>query len=73
MATPSGSRGPPPDIQHVHAEFIVISPHIEVHAKIAFRFLECPGEKADAIAETLAVAWKWYPGIVPFGVSAAMV
>jgi hypothetical protein len=51
----------------MHAEFLVILPRIEVHAKIVFRHLKCPGKKADAIAETLAVAWKWYRGIIARG------
>jgi hypothetical protein len=67
MGNPSGPQCPPPDIQQLHAEFLAILPRIETHAKICFRYLKCPGKKADAIAETLAVAWKWYLGIIARG------
>jgi hypothetical protein len=68
MATPSLPESapitpehvPPPSPQALHAPFLEILPTIETHAKIYFRHLKCPGRKADAIQETIAVAWKWY-------------
>jgi hypothetical protein len=40
--------------------FLSILPRIERHARVYFRHLRCPGKKEDAVAETVAVAWKWY-------------
>jgi hypothetical protein len=40
--------------------FLSILPRIELHAQVSFRHLKCPGKKADAIAEVVAVAWKWF-------------
>lgn len=40
--------------------FQSILPRIERHATIYFRNLKCPAKKADAIAESVALAWKWF-------------
>jgi hypothetical protein len=40
--------------------FLTILPRIELHAQVSFRHLKCPGRKEDAVAEVVAVAWKWY-------------
>jgi hypothetical protein len=40
--------------------FLMILPRIELHAQVYFRHLRCPGRKADAVAETVAVAWKGF-------------
>lgn len=37
-----------------------ILPRIERHATIYFRDLKCPAKKADAIAEAVALTWKWF-------------
>jgi hypothetical protein len=47
----------------MQAHFLSILPRIENHAQIRFRHLRCPGEREDAIAETIAIAWKWYLSI----------
>ena len=48
------------DPEALHAHFLCILPRIETHARIAFRHLRCPGKRDDAVAEVVAVAWKWY-------------
>src|SRR4051812_29295752 len=48
----------------LQAHFLAIVPRIELHARIYFRHLKCPGKRDDAIAETVAVAWKWYLRLV---------
>jgi hypothetical protein len=35
-------------------------PRIVAHGQVCFRHLRCPFEKADAIAEMLAVGWLWH-------------
>jgi hypothetical protein len=44
----------------LHAHFLRIMPRIELHARIHFRHLKCPGKRDDAIAEAIAVSWKWF-------------
>ena len=56
-ARPEASRA---CIEHLHAHFLSILPRIEAHAEFRFRHLRCPGRRDDAVAETIAVAWKWY-------------
>src|SRR6187200_1826468 len=45
---------------HLHARFLRILPRIETHAKICFRDIACTQKRADAIAESTALAWKWF-------------
>jgi hypothetical protein len=40
--------------------FLAILPRIETHARIRFRHLRCPGKRADAIAEVVALSWRWF-------------
>ena len=42
------------------SHFLEILPRVETHARIHFRHLRCPGRRDDAVAETVAVAWKWF-------------
>jgi hypothetical protein len=53
-------RRAPMDPWALHAHFLAILPRIETHAKIRFRYLRCPGRRDDAIAEVVAVCWKWF-------------
>jgi hypothetical protein len=46
--------------QALHAHFLAILPRIQTHAEIYFRGIKCPGKRADAIAETIAISWKWF-------------
>ncbi len=49
-----------PDMNALYAGFLALLPKIQTHAKIRFRGICCPDEKADKIAETVGLAWKWY-------------
>jgi hypothetical protein len=44
----------------LQARFLSFLPRIEAHANIFFRDIRCPGKRADCIAETVALAWKWF-------------
>lgn len=44
----------------VQAGFLALLPRIQLHAQVFFRHLKCAHKKADAIAETIALAWLWY-------------
>jgi hypothetical protein len=48
------------DTQSLHAHFVSILPRVQTHAEVRFRHLRCPGRRADAIQEVIAIAWKWY-------------
>jgi DNA-directed RNA polymerase specialized sigma24 family protein len=51
----------------LHAAFLAILPRIERHARIAFRHLGCPQSRDDAVAEAVALAWRWYLRLVERG------
>jgi hypothetical protein len=44
----------------LHARFLTLLPRIETHARINFRYIRCADLRADRIAETNALAWKWF-------------
>jgi hypothetical protein len=60
MANTGGPQSVPQSIQDLHAAFLEILPRIELHARIYFRWLKCPGRRADAVAETVAISWRWF-------------
>src|SRR4051812_38691156 len=60
----------PPSPEQLHARFLALLPRIELHARIYFRHVKCPHRKADAIAETVAVAWRWFLRLVEGGKAA---
>ena len=47
-------------IAQLQSRFLAIRPRIETHARIFFRQVKSADEKAERIAETLAIAWKWF-------------
>jgi hypothetical protein len=49
-----------PGIDALQQNFLAMLPRIELHAEIMFRHLRCPHKQADAIQETIAVAWQWF-------------
>jgi hypothetical protein len=44
----------------LQAAFVTQMPRIVLHARVHFRDVQCPHQKEDAIAETVALAWKWF-------------
>jgi hypothetical protein len=60
MTVPTGACCPAADLERLQAAFLSILPAIRTHASIYFRGLRCPGKRDDAVAETVAVAWKWH-------------
>ena len=44
----------------LHTRFLAICQRIETHARIYFRHVRCRIKRADYIAETIALAWKWF-------------
>jgi hypothetical protein len=58
-------------LSDLHSRFLALLPRIELHGRIFFRYLRCHQEKADAIAEMVALAWKWYVRLAQRGKDAA--
>src|SRR5262245_16376306 len=44
----------------LHTPFLAILPRIEAHGNVYFRHLKCSHQKAEALAEMRALAWKWF-------------
>src|ERR1700719_914694 len=47
--------------------FIALLPKLEIHGRIFFGHLKCAHKRQDAIAEMIAVAWKWFIRLVERG------
>jgi hypothetical protein len=60
-----------PSVESLQASFLSLMPRIELHAKIFFRYLPCIQQRSDAIAETIALAWKWFIRLARQGKNAA--
>jgi hypothetical protein len=51
-------------LQHA---FLAVLPRVRTHARIAFRDLPCPHARDEAIAEAVALSWKWFVRLVRRG------
>ena len=51
---------PATSLYALHARFLLILPRIELHGRVYFRHLRCPHRRQDAIAEMVALCWKWF-------------
>jgi hypothetical protein len=51
---------PHPTLDRLQAGFLSVQERNRLHAHNSFRHLKCPHRKEDAVAETMALAWKWY-------------
>jgi hypothetical protein len=56
-ALPSAVNGADSNLQ---TRFLSVLSRIEDHARFYFRAVKCVVRKADCIAETIGVAWKWF-------------
>jgi hypothetical protein len=55
----------------VQAAFQRILPRIQLHAEIHFRQVKCPDQRADLIAEVVALAWQWFQRLAEKGKDAS--
>jgi hypothetical protein len=55
----------------LHDQFLRLLPRIELHGRIFFRAVKCRHKRADAVAEMVALAWKWYVRLALRGKDAA--
>jgi hypothetical protein len=51
----------------LHAAFLSIVPRIELHGQYAFRGVRCPQQRADCVAEVVALCWLWFVRLVGRG------
>jgi len=52
----------------VQAQFLqLILPRVKTHGRVFFRHLKCRHKKAEAIAEMVALSWKWVVRLVEMG------
>jgi hypothetical protein len=54
-------------LDQLRTRFMAIVPRIELHAHISFRDVTCAAQKADCIAETVALCWKWFQRLAEKG------
>jgi hypothetical protein len=47
-------------LAQLQAQFLCLLPRITTHAQVRFRYFRCPAKREDAVAEVVAVCWKWF-------------
>ena len=60
MNEPAAPPPVAPSPRHLQARFLSILAKIQTHARIFFRHVRCRCKRDDFIAETIALAWKWF-------------
>jgi len=53
--------------QRHHQGFLTLLPRIERHGRVFFRFLPSEEAREEAIAEMIALSWKWYLRLIERG------
>ena len=51
----------------LHAAFLPLLPRIALHARVYFRHVRCPHRRADAVAEVVALTWRWFVALAQRG------
>jgi hypothetical protein len=59
-STPVLDRRGPTRAQSCQREFEQALPRIQAHAEFAFRFVRCVHRREEYVAESVALAWKWW-------------
>ena len=67
MSASTHPPGAPPGDGDLQARFHTLLPRIETHAAIYFRYIPCPGRRADCVAEATALGWQWFLRLVARG------
>jgi hypothetical protein len=47
-------------VAQLQEAFLAIQPRLLLHARIVFRHVRCPQQRADHIAEVIGLCWKWF-------------
>jgi hypothetical protein len=66
-ASTSLTANKPSKLHALQTHFLAIMPRIRVHAEIHLGHIKCPGRRADAIAEVIALSWSWYVRAIEHG------
>jgi hypothetical protein len=61
--------GLPPD--RLHDAFLALLPRLEARARVAFRAVRCPHHREDHVAESVALAWRWFVRLAERGKDAS--
>jgi DNA-directed RNA polymerase specialized sigma24 family protein len=67
MSDQAGVRLADPDIAALQNLFFIALPRIARHARFYFRYLKRTHDHDDAVAEAVALAWKWFVRLVRQG------
>ena len=63
---------PDPSLDALQAAFLAqVLPRVLTHGRVYFRHLRCPHQRADAVAEMVALAWRWHLRLAERGKDAA--
>jgi hypothetical protein len=55
----------------LQSQFLALLPRLERHGRVCFRSLKCPDRKAEALAEVVALAWRWFVRLAQRGKDAS--
>jgi hypothetical protein len=66
MSAPIDSSNPA-STSSLHAAFLELVPTLRTHGLVVFRFLKCEDKREDAIAEMIALSWRWFIRLVQLG------
>jgi hypothetical protein len=59
MSAPSLPQTAEPHPASLRLAFLALLPRIELHGRVRFRGLKCPHRREEAVAEMVALSWKW--------------
>lgn len=65
------NQSTPLSLSELQTRFLAILPVVERHARIYFRNLACSHRRADAVAETTALCWRWFARLAVRGKDAS--
>jgi hypothetical protein len=60
MKTPSCPRHPAGALRTLQRRFLTLLPKIELHGRIYFRYVKCPIQREEVIAEMVGLCWQWF-------------
>jgi hypothetical protein len=60
MKTPSCPRHQPGALRTLQRRFLTLLPKIELHGCIYFRYVKCPIQREEVIAEMVGLCWQWF-------------
>jgi len=71
MTASLNSAQPSEFLRTLQAKFLALLPKIERCARFYFRQITCSAQRADRVAETIGVCWKWFVRLAERGRDAA--